>query len=629
MNNEGPIRRTDLYLRAKYPELITSIYRIEKNRFEIFCQNAGEDFTSLKKEFNYSIKMMTAPVELVNVEPSVFLEEISPIKDTEISKGFEGVPMTKVGLLNLLISKFPNVNFHRISDSAGVVNIHLATFDEKIGDTTYHRFLNNKDRKGIETFLEGLKTNIKFNLIEEKFEERPIVKDTPHNPVQFIYAANLRKEITREYSLRDESLWYDNLDKVYEGKFTKDNLYFYNSGEYSCYVDYSSFPNIDLRNHLFLFQTVYITPPYEKDIASWLKESKITDSEFHELVKRGRIKVILTQPEFRYDVGFVDDIYSHSPDSVITRRALSCLQQIDIVEISNNYLLNDINVIGELKDFCLTISEHTEIDSKFLYDILIWPIKARRNSFEYLNTSGLLGLSSYGVNKAIDKKASDTFKKDLEFEFTVNSPAIHLANSLNSIYFPFKAEDGYSDVYYVSAMGELLNFYKSASTTHFQAFIKNKQKLNSGIPPISPIDIIELNDYIPITELEEVLSADTVTKSKKLMEHLAELDEDERSKKILHYNQQIEKLISKKKKNAGVIDLGSNILTDTAGALSGFAPLGTAISLLKLSGKGIRKSLPLVKNIAHKIEDALNRDTDKANIHFLTRINRVARLKRN
>ncbi len=627
MKNEGPVRRTDLNLRARYPELVTTIYRVDEIHFKIHCKDVKEEFEAINKDFNYSIKMLTSPIELCQEKPVKYIEVIPSIRDNEISKGFEGISLTKSGLLNLLMGKFPNVNFYKINDSAGVVNIYLATFKEKVGDLTRLRFLNKKDEKSIKSFLDGLKTPINFKLIEEEIERYPKEVEPPHNPVQFIYAASLRKDMTLDFSLRDEALWYENVDDIFQGNFKKENLYFYNEDDYSCYVDYSSFPNIDLRNHLFLFQTIYLTPPFEKSISSWLKESKISENEFHELINRDRVKLVLTQPEYRYDIEFIKNIYSFKPNAIISRRAIACLQQIDIVDISSNYLFSDSQTLSELKNLCQIISENTEINAKFLYDILVWPIKAHRNSFETLHTSGQMGMAAFGVNNAIEKTASAKFKKDLEFDFTVNSPSIHLANSLNATYFPFKSEDGYTDAFYASTMGELLNFYRNASITNISSYINNKHKVNSGILPISPIDIIELNSYIPITELEAVISREMSLESKSLMETLSALNEEEREKKIDFYNNIVNKKIQGQKRSSGIIDLGSNILLDSVGAYTGLSGLGTALSLIKTGSKKIIKSIPLLKNTAEKLEDAINHDIDDKNIHFLTKINRVAKLK--
>lgn len=629
MRNHGYARRTDLYLRSAHPELETEIYRIDENNFSIYCKGEIEEFDKLKEEFNYSIRLVSSCTELVKTKPKEFLEIIPNISDKDISKNFEGIPMSKAILLNLLKSKFKDVNFTKIEDSNGIVDIYFA-INYKDNVKNNELLKKNSLQKSINKFLEGLRKPVEFRVIEEN--QISVVEDeSPQlfNPVQFIYASNIRDDKNGEYTLRDEALWFDNVDKIFEGSFKKEDLFFYNPAEYACYVDYSIFGNIDIRNYLFLFQTTYLTPPFKKDINKWLKENKISREDFLYLVHKNRIKIILTQPETRYDKNFINAVYEANPKAVITRRAVSCLQQIDIVGLSDNYLLNEVSIVKELKHLCNIVNNKTNLKSTQLYDILVWPIRARRNSFENLTNSGLFGTSSFGVNLAIENEISRQLNKDLSFEFTINSPNIHLASSLNAVYFPYVTKEGYSDYIYSNIMGELLSFYKNSTINNIKSYIDNKNEINSGILPISLIDLIETNEFISIIELEKILSKDYIyPKSKRLIESLSELSLEEREKKIQFYNHEVDNIFNKRNKNKNVIDLATNILVDGAGAISGIPVLGSLYSLTKISGNELSKVFPKIKTILSKIEEAFHGDTDKSNIHYLSKISSVARLKK-
>ncbi|AGC75877.1 hypothetical protein LX97_00561 [Nonlabens dokdonensis] len=628
MANAGPTRRTDLYLRAEYPEIRTIIYRLTENEFAIYSEDFPNEFEEFRKKFNFEIRLISAVVELINNRPNDYLEIIEPIADKDISKDFEGIPMSKISLFNLLHSKFPKINFHKLNDSAGVVNIHIADYSIKEGNTEKLIYINKFEKERLEKFLKNLKTNIDFNIIVEKHEKKPdIERVNTYNPVNFIYASNLAHRKASEFYRRDEALWYDKVDKIFEGNFKKKDLYFYDDNSYSCYVDYSIFPNIDLRNHLFLYEVIYLTPPFEKNIAAWLKESKIERKEFLGLVERKRIMLVLTQPEFRYDGGFIRDVYAIDPNAVITRRALACMQQIDLVEKYNNYIFKDVADLKDVRKFTTAIAEKLGKDPNTLFNTIVWPIKALRNSFEALNEKGLVSASVYGVNKIIEKGASATYGKDLEFEYTVNSPSIHLAHSLNATYFPFRGKD-YSDEFYASTMGTMLNFYKNATPQNLKSFVENDKRAQTGVPIINPIDLIEVNDFISITELESHLSQDVVfPNSKALIESLAHLDEKERLKKIEFYNKKVAAKVNRKKKSTGVIDLGTNLLLDAVGLFTGLPGLGTLFSVTKSGTKLINQDAS-VRNVTQKIENILDDSTDSKNIKYLTKISAVAKLKK-
>ncbi|HCR52858.1 MAG TPA: hypothetical protein PLM56_05685 [Cyclobacteriaceae bacterium] len=624
----GAVRRSDLYLRAQYPEVETTIYRTGKNDFKIFCDNVPGDFHEFEKNFNHSIRLIYASVQLTNLRPLDYLEVIPCISDKSIGNGHEGIPMSKHRLFGILITKFPDVKFYKLDDDNGVVSIYTAAYEEKAGDTIRHHFLNNNNRAKLKNFLTDLKLPITFNIIEQSLESSPeSASEEPGSSPRTVYSKTLKNGDKLKFVQRDESLWYDNIEKIFSGSFRKEHLYFYNPDEYSCYVDYSVFPNLDIRNHLFLFQTVFVTLPFERDITKWLSESKIHKNEFFELIRRKRIKILLTQPEYRYDLKFLCEIYEVDPNALITRRALSTLQQIDLVEVSDNYLFNDINIIRELHNFCEIIGSSLKTNPKAIYDLLVWPISARRQSFEHLEGSGILTMGAFGVNKAIEKQMQVKGKRDVTFDFMVNAHSIHLAHALNAIYFPFTAEDGYNNSSYTEVMGNLLNFYKNATPGNIKQFIEHKRTDPTGTKSIQIIDAIEVNNYMPILELEEILDKDTIfPNSKRLMESLASLSGEERKSKIDYYNQMVNKKINRKRKSKNRIDLSINGAMDILGHVTEFTALGTTLSVLKIGG-AMTKSLPLIKHLTARVEQAIYGDGDKANIHYLTKINRAAKLK--
>jgi len=631
MNKPGTTRRTDLYLRADYPEIKTTIYRVDSRSFQIHCENYRGDFLKFREEFHNSIKPLFVPVDIVKDAPENYIEIIPPIKDNEISKNFEGIFMQQFSLLNLLKSKFPNTTLHRLeTTNPGEVTIYFKKYTVQKGNVKSLVFLNKLDRNKIEKFLDDFNTDINFILVEEELDNeslQPVKKDII-NPILNILPSNSDDKGKFDFEKRDESLWFDKIDSIFENTFSKKDLYFFDENEYSCYVDYSSFPNIDLRNHLFLYQTIFITPPFEKSIEQWLKESKIDKREFLDLVNKKRIKVILTQPTSRYDTTFIRDIYNVSSDAVITRRALACLQQIDLVEKSHNYIFKDINAINDIKNFTEAIEKKLGYNSKQLFNTIVWPMKALRNSFEVLNRSGLISASIYGVNKIFQKNTSEYPKVDLDFEYTVNSPAIHLAHSLNATYFPFRAKDGYSDEYYASTMGKMLNFYKYATPSAINSFVELDENIQSGVQIIDLIDMIEINDFISISELENVLSKDFIfPKSKNLIESLANLNEEERKEKIAFYNKEVSRISRKKGKSNVAIDLTSNVLLDAIGGATGLIGLGTAFSLSKSGLKALSRD-KAIKKVSENISKSLNPHIDDQNIHYLNKISSVVKLKR-
>jgi len=626
----GVIRRTDFQLRSFYPEITTTIYQLSAQQFVIHVQYSFETFQSIEKKFNYSIKPITAPVTLVDNVPVHYEEIIAEIPDSEAPKNFEGISMTRFDLMNLLLGKFPMVYFTRLEEHRGVVKIFTCAFKEQGNGVIHHRFLSLANRTLVETFLMGLKIGVSFELIEEETDTNPGVATTNiPNPIQVLQAPALWKQRLPLFSDRDETLWYDNVEKIFTGEFIKADLFFYDQKEYSCYVDYSTFDNLDIRNFLFLFETIYLTPPISKDLTQWLKERKIKKTEFFELVKRERIKILLTQPEYRYDLGFLTELFQESPNAVVSRRALAALQQIDIIQLANNYILNDPQIISEFFRLSEMLGEKLHGNTQDIYELLVWPLKAKRQSFEVLNRSGSFGIPTFGINRAIEPTVSSAAKRDLEFEFAVCAPAIHLAHALNATYFPYIAQDGFNDAFYADAMGGMLNIYRNTSSKTVSSLLASEMEFESGILPINPIKVIDVNTFDSILDLETILSKDVVyPNSKRLLETLAQLPPEERQKKIDLYNKEVHNKLSRKRKRKQFINLAESGAEELAGAVTGLSSLGFMLALLKWVNSGAIKNINLYKNTLNKIDEALHaKNPDKANIHYLTKINRVAKLR--
>jgi hypothetical protein len=101
------------------------------------------------------------------------------------------------------------------------------------------------------------------------------------------------------------------------------------------------------------------------------------------------------------------------------------------------------------------------------------------------------------------------------------------------------------------------------------------------------------------------------------------LNESDRRSRIKEYNKLLENHTSKKEKIQAALDLGE----DTIGIWVPFISTGKKIILW--SSRKLKKKFPLIKDISDYIDDKLkSSNSEKRNISLLTKINRVARLKK-
>lgn len=600
MTFEGEVRRIDLHLRSKYAYLKTTIFEISDMDYVIFCENYIGDFETLAEEFHSSIRFICVPVKLVNQIPEKYKKTINAIPDKEISKNFEGVTLRSIDFENLLLGKFSNVKFGNIFEKDRITIIEVADETED----------NEIDK--ISDFIVNMKTGFEFKIIK-KPNESNIQRTDFENHHLYIYASSTNNTNLKCVK-RDEAFWYDNIDKIYAGEIGKEEIGISNS-TYKCYVDFSTFKNLNLRNHLLLYNEIYISIPTHA-IGEFLNEQKIKRTEFLELVKNGRLKIILNRPESAYDHNFLKEIEEINEKSIISRRGISSLVLCDLVEINKHYLLNDPIILENLPMICDFISKTYQKDSKELLNYLSWPIRALRDSLEVLHFGSEEKIGILGVNNVVLSEVNKRFEKDFTLEFLISSPHIHISNALDATYFPF-FDEGFSNQGHTTIMGSALNFYKNLTKSSLENYSKAESEKKQFVFP--DINAFEVNDYFSILELDKSLG-DSREKIQSLMQRLSLLDPNERNMQIELYNKKVDETLNSDYDVA--IELGTNFAVDLAGIIIPF--LGTGIYLAK---KLFSSSMNMNKLI-DGIENIISSNQEKKDIHFLSKINRVARLKR-
>lgn len=613
LNYDGWCRRIDLNLRAKFPYLTTRIFKKGSFEYQIYVVSEVDNFDSLENTFNHEIRYVTAPIKLTNEIPDSYELEIDVISDKSIPSDFEGIPFTLNQTIIHMSSVHSDVIFNGISEDHENKKIII-----EVCESTDSNAIS-----AIQKTAEALKCPYSFNIVTGgSLNQKIQVPDEFFN----IAPSKSRAMLSCEFLVRDERLWYDNVDRFYDGSYKKSNLYFIDQTKTSCLVNFSKFQNANIRNHLLLYDVEYCVLPFSSDMSGFLETQKITRDEILDLVRRGRLKIINTQPEIRLDYGFINEAYAENPSAVISRRALAALAAIDLVELNESYIFSDPELNKYIYPLLKEMSELTHTSIETISNYLLWPKHALRNSLDTLNQSGPMGIARYGVNKPIMDSWPETKDKEkYEFEFLVNSDQIHLAHALDATYFPFYIDgDKYTDHPYALMMGGLLNFYKNASyETVNQTFDVNEMKKINN-PSLSLISTFDINDYIPINSFEEEISSSVVRKGmSSLFSELCLLDESNRNERISEYNSEIDKTLRNKSVSKHALDLGE----DAIGMVVPF--LATGKKLIAKGTQAAKAKFPTIQSISECIEDkALGSNEKSRHITLLSRINRVARLKR-
>jgi hypothetical protein len=360
-------------------------------------------------------------------------------------------------------------------------------------------------------------------------------------------------------------------------------------------------------------------------MSNFLVNQKISKDEILRLVKRGRLKILNMQPESRLDYGFINEAFQENPSAVVSRRALSALCAIDLVEMNQSYALSDPELDKYIFPLVQEVSKLTGKDIGTISNFLLWPKQALRRSLDSLNQAGPMGISRYGINNPIIDSLPAKNKEKIQFEFIVNSDQIHLSHALDATYFPFFVDgEKYSDHPYALMMGEMLNFFKKSSCQNISKLVDIENIKSAQNPSLGLISAFDINDYIPVLEFEEEISSSVVRNGmNSLFSELNLLDSEGRSQRISEYNIEVDKALRNKNVSKHALDLGE----DTLGLFVPFWTTGK--KLVKGGTKMAMDKFPAIQNISEFIEDKTSKESGKnRNITVLTQVNRVAKLKR-
>ncbi|MEY8213143.1 MAG: hypothetical protein RPR97_01530 [Colwellia sp.] len=571
-----------------------------------------EDFNYIDDVFSREIKFLTAPIKLVENLPQTYKIEIERITDDKIPSGFEGYPLTINQIYSHILSIHPSVKLSGIKEDHDnrIINVELTgNYDTAIIEA-------------VEETADGLKGPYSYK-VSDGGELAPSFRVT--DEVFNIAPSQAKKELNCPFIERDESLWFENIENIYNGSYQKSDLYFFDPSKTACLVNFSKFQNANLRNHLLLYDVVYCVLPLVQEMSSFLTSQKISKDEILHLVKRGRLKILNMQPESRLDYGFINEAFQENPSSVVSRRALSALCAIDLVDLNRSYVLSDPELDKYIYPLMREVSKLTGKDIGTISNFLLWPKQALRRSLDSLNQAGPMGASKYGVNNPIIDSLPAENKENIKFEFIVNSDQIHLSHALDATYFPFFIDgDKYSDHPYALMMGEMLNFFKNSSCQNISRLtgvenIKSTQNSSIGL-----ISAFEINEYIPVLEFEEEISSSVIRHGmNSLFSELNFLGSEERNQRIAQYNLDVNKALRHKNVSNHALDLGEDVL----GMVIPFWATGK--KLIKGGTKMAMDKFPAIQNLSEFIENKSSRESDESrNITILTQVNRVAKLKR-
>lgn len=446
LHDVGCVKRDDINLRLKYYGLKTKIYAIAPYHYVIQILNYHEIFEEIKNDFDKNICRIGSWVELVKEKPVEILEEVEPLNN--IAYNNEGIFLTHMMLESLLISRFPNVNFisSKVEHNNGIVQKIIVDEKTKLSDMDE-----------IKQFILQMKLGYTDVVVERAETE---AKRLYYNEVDIACTDN-----RFQFSVDDSEFWFENVEKIYSGQVTTGDLRFFDKNKTKCYLDFSVWENrnINIRSNVLLYDTVYISFPLDINYDEFLRQQKLTLEDLRELVDREKLVILLPNTELRYNSRVIEELYQINHNCIVSKRGINTLMATYYCDLERQYMSYWKGNEAVLESICMECMKSKDEMVRMLPNILLWPIKAKVQSFELLTSYSPLKLPSIGANTLFDMHIKNMeHNDDIQFELVMNSNSIHIASALHATYFPFytgETNSQYTDAGVADVLGKVLNSY--------------------------------------------------------------------------------------------------------------------------------------------------------------------------
>ena len=623
-SHAGQVRRMDVILRSRFPNLVTRIYEVGSDQFVIVFDTALQDAAAIADEFDRSIRFMTVGATLSNTPPETYLREIPVLSDTEAAGDMTGLPLRGFDLLNLLLSRFPDSDILAVRDNPQdrkiILSVQTAP-DAKI-EAQLIEFVNSFDFP--------LTVEIEISPSQQR-DAIPEIDDP-----MFVWASCLRPHAPT-YVRQDEDFWFDNIGDISANRFPIERFPGMRDNVFRCYFDLSlGGEHINLRQAMLLYDEVWCSPPFAHSQGTFLERQGLTEADLLTMVDAGRLRFVTTQPEERLDIPFLEAVFEHSAKAILGRRTTAALLVADVAQTAELSLLNNPSRPPALGQVARELAPEIGVEPNDLLRSFLWPLMGRRSSLQGLLYHGSKGGPALSLAKVIADHTKAKGGVDIALEAVVLSEAVHIGHTLNATIFgPLNEPDSYHLL--KSAIGRLLNCYRNFNPNSAASWARNELRRANGGEILPPVPLFEFDRKIPIQEIiDDSTLGSTRAKGRSLYARLTELPPEERQKEIDDLVSALRK--QARQKSGIVVDLDTletpetleTVISWTLLLMGGFSlpPLTGTWCLGKQATEKLRRRSPQIDQMIAQLENAFDGGGGNQELDFLSRINRVATFRR-
>lgn len=609
---EAQTRRIDALLRSRFPHLVTDIYEVKPNEFVIVVSAETQVVDEIAEEFQRSIRFAHVAVTLSNSVPSSFVKQIPSLSEYESIGTMIGLPVTLIDLQNLLLSRFPEVDI--VSVVGRDIAVIILVAQEPDPETCQWMI----------EFVETLGISVPVDIQVSDDSEAPA--DTPKdgNPMS-IWASRLRPK-SPSYVVDDERFWFDNIGEIAANRFGLNQFPGIVDGMYRCYFDFSLGESdyLNLRHALLLYDEVWCSLPLREYQESFLARQRITKDDLLEIVEGGRLKFVTTQPEERLDCRLLESIHERDNCAILGRRTTAALLVADTVRSCEQSFLSNPDFIPLISVASEILAERLSVSRTGLLEVMLWPLVSLRGGLSGLLHIGSKGGPCISLAEAVSRLVHEEKKIDVQFEAMIVGEPVHLGHSLDATVFG-PLDEHPAQLNMKAFLGHLLNLYRCFNEKLGPAWTKNERRRVAGERILPPLPLFNFDPAIPIREfLDDTALSSTRAGGRSLYERLASLPAHERAAEIKKLDAELRRL--------GCKQTGFSISLDTFDTLTSMAlGIGGVEKIFrygKLAMEHARRKSAGIDQLMAQLSRAIGRNETSQELHFLSRVQRVASFRK-
>lgn len=371
----------------------------------------------------------------------------------------------------------------------------------------------------------------------------------------------------------DEEIWIEKRKSVFEPSnlVPKDLLpKYWDLNKSRCLISTDIHSPGEVRSLISQYQVVTLVLPTNNQIDIALNGLGITKQELIELVRIGRLQLLVTKSPELYDIRILEEVASVAPDSILFSRRLGLVTLLD--SRRRFPLLFPPLSVAEMREILYALELlGANVPSEFRnqYNAITSSLK---NNWEHFDStlpfqgvqSGVFG----GLGKIISSviNQSDTL---IELETSLSALNIQMSSTFHAHYIPFQSAGEKPHIDQILAP-IIASIYSGMPLSGDHEFIDRTRSLVSGILPMT--------NNIPVLEIANAFAGSDIDRFRALIHTMAKYNTtpEDLEQTIKGFNNEVKKFVGRDKFTnfydvAGVlISLNSNAIIPPTGWLIWF-----------------------------------------------------------